>query len=102
MEKHSVVLAQLDPAAIYGFIPSRLSPERAGSLLDDAERRAVEMLGARGRPLIIELLTGQADEPAVQDSCRIESWMDPDFLRTVVHGAPRADRAVLRRRELLP
>jgi hypothetical protein len=86
MEDRSVVLAQLDPGAIHGFIPSRLSPGHAATLLDDAERRAVEMLGARGRPLIIELLTGQADEPAVQASCRIESWMDPDFLRTVVQA----------------
>jgi hypothetical protein len=42
------------------------------------------MLGARGKPLVIELMTGQADEPAVQDRCRVESWMEPGFLQDVV------------------
>jgi hypothetical protein len=84
LEQNALTLGQFDTGVVYLFVPEHLSSREYPQGHEVARKKALELLGSKEPPLILELLTSQAMTPELGERGKIQSWMRQEFLDDVI------------------
>lgn len=84
LDKQSLVLGQFDTGVVFLFSPWDLEEDAYPQGHETARSKALDLLGAKQAPLVLELLDAQSERATLSDHGRMETWMREEFLRDVV------------------
>jgi hypothetical protein len=84
LEQGTLTLGQFDAGVVYLFVPKELTAHKYPQGHEVARNKALELLGSKEPPLVLEMLTAQAMEPEIGDRSKIVKWMRAEFLDEVL------------------